>query len=111
MSAVMTPNGTEVILCPRDLTDIVRRYCGDDIANIVSNKIADVEETELYVEKKFNSDFRSLEGQVEEYHNIMTESEEALNRVLNYIEDKQRINRDKVYIMVQNIMEYIHKNI
>ena len=101
--AVFTP------LCIEDVIARIREDMGDEVANVIGEYIDDREGGEIYEEMKFNSDYNAMEGEVEGYHDALSEVQESIEQVMSYIENKQRINRDKVYIMLENIDDKIQK--
>lgn len=98
-------------LCIKDVVDHIRVDMGDEVANYISEVVSEREEGSEYEAMKFNSDFSALEGEVEFYRDMLFEAKENVEQVMSYIENKERINRDKIYLMLEKIDDKITKQL
>ena len=109
---MQTKNG--VTFTPFDITDVVdhiREDMGDEVANCISEVVSEREEGSEYEAMKFNSDFTALEGEVEFYRDMLFEVKENVEQIMSYIDNKERINRDKIYLMLEKIDDKITKQL
>jgi 5'-deoxynucleotidase YfbR-like HD superfamily hydrolase len=97
MSMIQLSNGTQAfILNPRDLVDIAYNALGGEFSEEIEKVITKASEDEIYQEKRFNSDMLSYEGQIEDYRNIMIDTIEELEKLVDTIEESKRINREDI---------------
>ena len=110
---VMTTKGgvTFTPLCIEDVVDVVREEMGSEVADCISEVVSDREEGSEYEAMKFNSDFTAMEGEVELYRDMLFEVKSQIEQVMCYIDNKQRINRDKIYIMLEQMDDNITKQL
>lgn len=107
MQTVQTPEGYKTILEDKDVLELVEKYISDDVAEYLAEKLGRKDEEELYAEMRFDSDLDAMEGEVENYQNMLQDVSEGLEQIMNYIDNVERINRSKVFIMVEKLNDKV----
>lgn len=60
--------------------DLVKRYCGDNFATMLSGYIKSLQDKADYETLKFNSDFEAYEAENEEFRDALNEIESLLQQ-------------------------------
>ena len=111
MQMINTPDGITSIADDRDIIELVEKYISDEAADYLAEKLSAIDEEQMYAEQEFNSDFRAIEGENEYYHNILQDVSDGLKQIMDYLDNVQRMNRDKVFIMAERLNDKITTNL
>lgn len=111
MSQITTPDGVEYVCNSRDFADIIRKYISDDAAKLYTEETNAADYEAILADKKFNSDFNALEGEVEGYRDMLFEAKELIEKLLVYMDDSKRLNRQYVYTELNKVWENIQRNL
>lgn len=111
MSQITTPDGIEYIYEAKDFADVIRKYISDDAATLYLKQAEFADSEEILAEKKFNSDFSAMEGEVEAYRDMLFEAKELIEKLLVYMDDAKRLNRQYVYTELNKVWTEIQRNL
>ena len=89
-----------------DVVEVIRDEMGDEVADEVKGWL----EENLYEEKKFNSDFSAMEGEVESWHRFVDDISEEIEKLREKIEDN-KLTKAKISIELWNIYEKMRKEL
>ena len=89
-----------------DVVEAIEEEMGDEVADEVKGWL----EENLYEEKKFNSDFSAMEGEVESWHRFVDDLSEEIERLREKIEDN-KLTKAKISIELWNIYEKMRKEL
>lgn len=64
-----------------------------------------------YITKKINSDLTAYEGQLETYTFLMSDIIGTLEKIVDYIQDTKRIDKQKILSNINNILKEINNNL
>lgn len=89
-----------------DVLEIIREEVGDEVADRAKGWL----EENLYEEKKFNSDFSAMEGEVESWHRFVDDLSEEIEQLREKIEDN-KLTKAKITIELYKIYEKMRKEL
>lgn len=89
-----------------DVVDVIRDDMGDEVADEIKGWL----EENLYEEKKFNSDFSAMEGEVESWHRFVDDLSEEIEQLREKIEDN-KLTKAKITIELYKIYEKMRKEL
>lgn len=92
---LQTPSGSVIIMTKYDLIEVVRSYCGDNIADYIEQNFKDYDTEEELNEKYFQSDYHSMEVSCDEYTETLSEITFMCKDIQNMLEQK-RIDKNKI---------------
>ena len=104
---VSTPQGNKIILSMSDLTDILDVNGLHEITEFISDNL-NTKRLECEAElQKANDELDSYESQNEEYHDCILEAANAIEELVDSINDSKRLNKSE---LVKRLTE-IHENL
>lgn len=107
MDSIMTPDGPVYIWdTQRDFSEICRKYISDEAADYISAVIADVDSENEYQRQVFESDFRALELEVEDYRNELYDIKEELEKLMVDADD---ISKKKIVEKIDEMWSHLQK--
>ena len=110
MDTIMTPDGQIVIWdTQKDFTELVRKYISDDAANYIDAVIADIDSENEYQRNLFQSDFRALEQEVEDYRNELFDIKEQLEHISVEADEKPGLSKKKILEKIDGIWIYLQQ--
>lgn len=99
---LQTPSGSVIIMTKYDLIEVVRSYCGDNIADYIEQNFKEYDTEEELNEKYFQSDYHSMEVSCDEYTSTLSEITFICKELQNMLEEK-RLDRKKITDKVRAI--------
>lgn len=99
---LQTPSGSVTIMTKYDLIEVVRSYCGDNIADYIEQNFKEYDTEEELNEKRFKSDFNAIEMSCDEYTETLSEITFICKELQNMLEEK-RLDRKKITDKVRAI--------
>ena len=99
---LQTPSGCVTILSKYDLIEVVRSYCGNNIADYIEQNFKEYDTEEELNEKYFQSDYHSMEVSCDEYTETLSEITCICKELQNMLEEK-RLDRKKITDKVRAI--------
>ena len=91
------PNGNkELITDEENLIDIADRFIGYEYSKIIEDIISTKSAEEQYAEMKYNGDMINYEQQLDNYNSCLTDINDTLEELENYLSDAKRINRNTI---------------
>lgn len=110
MDTIMTPDGVAYIWDTRnDFSELCRKYISDEAANYIDAVISDVDSENEYQRNVFQSDFRALEQEVEDYRNELFDLKEQLEQLSVEAEDKPGLSKKKILEKVDEMWSHLNK--
>lgn len=73
--------------------------------------IQDLENSTVYEEKRFNSDMISYESQIEEYQDLLQDTQEELKTLRMLINNSRRLNKESIIQSLHKIENRINANL
>ena len=92
---LQTPSGSVIIMTKYDLIEVVRSYCGDNIADYIEQNFKDYDTEEELNEKYFQSDYHSMEESCDEYTATLSEITFICKDIQCMLANK-RIDKNKI---------------
>lgn len=102
-SVIDTPDGSVTITNRYDVVDIVRHHIGDEVATYIEQNMVAYDKEKERTEMEFNSDYLSIQGTNEEYHDCIVEAESALGEIINELSEGGRMNKVKLLQKLKDI--------
>ena len=90
---VDTPKGYRTVSSLNDIGDILDENGLSELKNLINSNIIILLSDKEELIRISNSELASYEAQNEEYHDIIRDSAEAIEELLNSINDSKRLNR------------------
>lgn len=110
METIMTPDGPVCIWdTQRDFSELCRKYISDEAANYIDAVLADIDSENEYQRDLFQSDYRALELEVEQYRDELFEIKEQLENISQQAEDKPGLSKRKILEGIDSIWTYLQK--
>ena len=95
-----TPEGLWTIYDKNDMRDLLRHFCGDEVAKFCLTRMIEYDTEKERTEMEFNSDFESVQFQNEEYHDCILDAHEQITTCINDIQtaiyESKKLNRIKL---------------
>lgn len=111
MGVIYINDESHIIMSDSDITSIVEQYCGYELASIVSQKIIDIDEKKLLAAEKAKTDEESYLSSLESAECCLRDILDIAEEVSEYIEDSKRINKEKVWGRIQEIIKLINSEL
>lgn len=92
----------ELVTRNEDLVDIAEECVCYEYSKLIEDVINTSDAESQYAEKKFNSDMRAYENQLDDYNNCLYELNNIVSDMQDYLDESKRITRN-------NIEEYVIK--
>ena len=110
MDSIMTPDGPAYIWDTQDdFSEICRKYISDEAADYISAVIADIDSENEYQRQVFESDFRALEQEVENYRNELFDIKEQLEHISYEADEKPGLSKKKILEKIDGIWTYLQQ--
>ena len=107
MDSVMTPDGVFYIRdTQKDFSDLCRKYISDEAADYIDAVIADIDSENEYQRNVFQSDFKALEQEVEEYRNELDELNSQLQQ-LSVKADEPGMSKKKIVAEIDKMWRHL----
>ena len=90
---ISTPKGYRTVSSLHDIADILDENDLSELKNIINSNIIILLSDKEELMQISNSELASYEAQNEEYHDTIRDSAEAIEELLNSINDSKRLNR------------------
>ena len=104
------PNGNkELITDEENLIDIADKFVGYEYSKIIEDIISTKSAEEQYAEMKYNSDMVSYEQQLDNYNSCLTDINDTLEELENYLSDAKRINRNTIDNFVLKLRNLVNE--
>lgn len=111
MGVIYVNNESHIIMSDSDIVEIVDQYCGHELSQIVGNKMVDIDEKKLLAAEKAKTDEESYLSSLEGAECCLRDILDVAEAGIEYIEESKRINKDKLYEMLHNIVKLIGNEI
>lgn len=111
MGVIYVNDESHIIINDADIVDIIEKYCGRELSQIVESKMVDVDEKKLLAEEKAKTDEESYLASLESVERCLRDILEIAEEVSGYIEDSKRINKDKIWGKMQEIIKQISNEV
>lgn len=98
-----------LILEDKDAVDLIRDYISDELADYISARLVEFDETEYRNAQEFASDYHAIEGENEEYRNELFEIQSVLQQLSCDLESGKKIPKSKVIERLDALTEHIQK--
>ena len=108
MRVITLKDGRNItILNDRDLEDLIRDELGDEVGNKIRDLIKVKEDKKTEIE----SDLRYYEMELESREGALLEILDVTLELKEYIEDIERMNRNKILTLVDSIRNAVNNDI
>lgn len=108
MKNVLLNNGKQVIISnDRDIADIISENLSYELSEMVSNRIADIDEERLYQAELARTDAVGYLSDIESKESCLNEVLDIAEELSEYIENSKRINKEKIYQKLNDIIKII----
>ena len=111
MDVIYVNDESHIIMSDSDIVEIVDQYCGHELSQIVGNKMVDIDEKKLLAAEKARTDEESYLASLESAECCLRDILEITEGISKYIEDSKRINKDKIWDKMQEIIKLIGNEI
>ena len=111
MGVIYVNNESHIIMNDSDIVEIVDQCCGHELSQIIGSKMADIDEKKLLAVEKAKTDEESYLASLESAECCLRDILEITEGISKYIEDSKRINKDKIWDKMQEIIKLIGNEI
>lgn len=115
MQNILLNNGQSVIIGPnKDIIEAVQEHCSHELASLINGEFEKIEEfdkEQIYQEARADTDADSYLSDLGSRECCLRDILEAAEELTDYIEDSKRLNKDKLWSMVQKIVTTINNEI
>ena len=113
MQNVMVNNQIETIGSDRDIVDIVREHCGDELATLIEDRLnIPLEQNitpELIETCLQRTDYYAYESSLDDWNCVGNDVVEECEKQMEYMEEAKRINKDILHNSFRNIVKKINQ--
>lgn len=99
----------ELIFDDDNLIDIADKFVGYEYSKIIEDIISTKSAEEQYAEMKYNGDMINYEQQLDNYNSCLTDINDTLEELENYLSDAKRINRNTIDNFVLKLRNLINE--
>lgn len=111
MGVVSVNNEYYIVNSDSDIVDIVDNYCGHEISQMVSTKMADIDTKKLLAKEKAKTDEESYLASLESAVTCLSDILEIAKDGIGHINNSKRINKDKISEMFNRIIQLVENEI
>ena len=111
MGVIYVNDESHIIMNDSDIIGIVDQYCGYELSQIIGSKIVDIDEKKLLAVEKAKTDEESYLSSLESAECCLRDILDIVEEMSGYIEDSKRINKDKIWSKMQEIIKLIGNEI
>lgn len=106
---VIELNNGKIILVDsnKDILEAVEEYCSRELSSLISNKLVDVDKEKLYAESRAATDADNYLSSLESVNSLMNDVINELEEITEYMEDTKRVDKNKIYQKLFNIIREI----
>lgn len=91
-----------------DIVDLVRDNCGDNLAEIIDEKIRLTEQNIAWAEQKRIGDFEAYEQANEDLTRCLQDISDVVESMQEYLQDTKKLDRDKMFLWLRDIEREIN---
>ena len=92
-----------------NLIDIADKFVGYEYSKIIEDIISTKSAEEQYAEMKYNGDMINYEQQLDNYNSCLTDINDTLEELENYLSDAKRINRNTIDNFVLKLRNLVNE--
>lgn len=112
MMNVILKNGSVVtVSSDKEIVEIVEKYCGHEVAEIVREKIDINDFSAMYAQKRAESDADAYLEDIRSREYCLEEVEASAQTLLDHLTESKRINRETCIQKVQEIIKKIQSEL
>ena len=113
MTGIELPSGeVEYIGGYMDAVDIIRRYVGDDLADYCREQFEAADYETVLAQEKAKTDEIAVMQENEELRNVLEDIQSTLDQLIEReFEQKQRINKQEVFLTLTDVLEMIQRSL
>jgi rhamnogalacturonyl hydrolase YesR len=100
-----------IIMNDSDIIEIIEKYCGYELSQLVESKIANVNYEKLLVKEKAKTDEESYLASLENIENCLRDIQDVVENMTEHLKESKRINRDKIHERLKEILTLINNEI
>ena len=102
---ISTPKGYRTVSSLHDISDILDENDLSELKNIINSNIIILLSDKEELMQISNSELASYEAQNEEYHDTIRDSAEAIEELLDSINDSKRLNKSELVKRLTELYE------
>lgn len=99
------------IMQDKDAVDLIRDYISDELAQYVSDKLIEFDETEYRNAQEFATDFHAIEKENEELRDELFDIKEILENLSSDLESGKRISKKVVIEKLDGLTQHLQENL
>lgn len=109
MKTTIVNEKTEIISNDCDIVEIIEKYCGYDFAKLVENRLNNPLEMtdELRKEVLKSTDYYNYESSLDDWNCAGNDIIEECEKQIKYIDERKRIDKNKLYNAFVNIQTIV----
>lgn len=112
MKNIQLLNGQNAIVgSQEDIIYEIREHMGCEFADYISEFLDIKVQESAWEQKALRQEMRTYEGSLESIDNVLRDSVEELEELMEYINDSKRINKEKIYSKINEICKNLKEEL
>lgn len=108
MRNITLNNGKQVLISNnKDIVEVIADNLSYELSEMVSNRIVDIDKERLYQAELARTDADGYLSDIESKESCLNEVLDIAEELSEYIEDAKRINKEKIYQKINDIISII----
>lgn len=103
-----TPDGPVTILNTRDIREVLEKYVGYEFASYISEFLIEVDEEQSYAEARAETDADAIAEENDYLRDQLLETQEILTQITDDITQKQRLNKNDLFVKLLALIDSIN---